>query len=254
MALRAADAHPWSVLARVRLGEVPTLVASRGPTPVPERGTVLVYHPLGEDKSVHAEDLERLAAAGFLAVGVDAIAHGERRLAGAYARFRADPLGAFLEVVTATAGEVPGLVDALAARGWAMPGRVGIVGVSLGGFVAYGAALADRRIGAAACICAAPDWGPDPRSPLRRPDEFWPVALLSITAAEDGLVSPEPARALHAELVPRYAATPERLRYLELPGERHRMSAAGWAATRAEADAWLDRFVGFREPAELRPP
>jgi dipeptidyl aminopeptidase/acylaminoacyl peptidase len=144
-------------------------------------------------------------------------------------------------------------VDALVHRGWATPGRVGIVGVSLGGFVAYGAALADRRIVGAVCVSAAPDWGEDPRSPLRRADEFWPLALLQITAADDGLVSPEPARALHAELAPRYAATPERLRYVELPGERHRMSAEGWALARAEAEAWLERFVGFREAAEVRP-
>ncbi len=241
------------MLARVRLGDVPALVASRGATPAPEHGTVLLYHPLGEDEMLHAQDLERLAAAGFVAVGVDAIAHGERRVAGAHARLRADPLGALLQVVTATADEVPGVVDALVARGWAAPGRIGIVGVSLGGFVAYGAALADRRIVAAVCVASAPDWGPDPRSPLRRPDEFWPVALLSITAADDALVSPAAARALHAALLPRYAATPERLRYVELPGERHRMSAEGWALVRAEADAWLGRFVGFREGAELRP-
>jgi alpha-beta hydrolase superfamily lysophospholipase len=226
------------MLARVRFGEVPTLVASRTATPVPERGTVLVYHPLGEDKSLHEDDLERLAEAGFLAVGVDAIAHGERRVAGAYARFRADPFGALLEVVTATAAEVPGLVDALVARGWASPGRVGIVGVSLGGFVAYGAALEERRISAAVCIAAAPDWGPDPRSPLSRPDAFWP---------------PEPARALHAALARRYAAAPERQRHLELPGEGHRMSAAGWALARAEAERWMERFVGGAAAAELRP-
>ncbi len=241
------------MLARVRFGEVPALVASLGEEPVPERGTVLVYHPLGEDASRHADDLARLAAAGFVAVGVDAIAHGERRVAGASARLRADPLGALLQVVPATVDEVPGLVDALVARGWALPGRVGIVGVSLGGFVAYGAALADRRIVAAACICAAPDWGPDPRSPSRRPDEFWPRALLSVTAAADALVPPAAARALHAALLPRYAATPERLRHVELPGERHRMSAAGRAAARGEVDAWLSRFVGFREAAEVRP-
>src|SRR5512138_1812506 len=232
------------MLARIRFGEVPTLVASRTGTPVPERGTVLVYHPLGEDKSLHEEDLERLAAAGFLAVGVDAIAHGERRVAGAYARFRADPFGALLQVVTDTAAEVPGLLDALEARGWASPGRVGMVGVSLGGFVAYGACLADRRIAAAVCVAAAPDWGGDPGSPLARADELWPVALLSINGAEDGLVSPEPARALHAALAPLYAATPERQRYVELPGEGHRMSAAAWARVREEADAWLARFVG----------
>src|SRR5512133_2852777 len=180
------------VLDRLRLGEVPALAAyGASATDAAERGAVLVYHPLGADKSLHEEDLERLASRGFLAVGVDAIAHGERRVAGAYARFRADPLGALLQVVTATADEVPGLLDALAERGWAAPGRVGIVGVSLGGFVAYGAALADRRIAAAVCIASGPDWGPDPRSPLARADELWPLALLSVTPGDDALVSPE---------------------------------------------------------------
>jgi dienelactone hydrolase len=241
------------MLARMRFGEVPTLVASHGPTPVPERGTVLLYHPLGQDKSLHADDLERLADAGFLAVGVDAIAHGERRVAGAYARFRADPFGALREVVTATAAEVPGLVDALVGRGWASPGRVGIVGVSLGGFVAYAAALAERRIAAAVCVASSPDWGDAPESPLARPDAFWPLALLSIVAADDALVPPDGARALHAALAPRYAGAPERLRHVEMPGEGHRMSADGWATARAEAERWLDRFVGLRAPAELRP-
>lgn len=241
------------MLARIRFGEVPTLLASPGATPGGERGAVLVYHPLGQDKSLHEEDLARLAAAGFLAVGVDAIAHGERRVAGAYARFRADPMGALREVVTATAAEVPGLVDALVARGWASPGRVGIVGVSLGGFVAYGAALAERRLAAAVCVAASPEWGEDPGSPHRAPDAFWPLALLSITAADDLLVPAEPARRLHAALAPRYAAAPERLRYLELPGEGHWMSAEGWARARDEAERWIERFVARGEGAEVRP-
>jgi dienelactone hydrolase len=235
------------VLDRIRIGEVPALVASSGARgAAAERGTVLVYHPLGQDKSLHAEDLERLAGRGLLAVGVDAIAHGERRVPGAYARFRADPLGALREVVAATAAEVPGIVDALVERGWAAPGRVGIVGVSLGGFVAYGAALADRRIAAAACIAASPWWGPDAASPHRAPERFFPLALLSVVAARDAMVPPGPTRDLHAALAPFYAAAPERLRLVELEGESHWLSPEGWERARDEAEPWLLRFLPAR--------
>jgi dienelactone hydrolase len=225
-------------------GDVPALVARPAPTGAGARGAVLVYHPLGADKDLHAEDLERLAEAGFLAVGVDAIAHGERRVAGAYARFRADPFGALLEVVTATAAEVPGILDVLVARGWATHGRIGIVGVSLGAFVAYGAATADRRIAAAVCIAGSPHWGEDARSPHLAPERFFPLALLQVSASDDALVPPEPARELHAELAPRYARAPERLRLVELAGEGHHMTLAGWGRARDEADRWIARFVG----------
>ncbi len=238
---------------RVRFGEIPALVAYReAPDDAAARGTVLVYHPLGRDKSLHADDLELLADRGFLAVGVDAIAHGERRIPDAWRRFWADPLGSLLEVVTLSTAEVPGLIDALEARGWATRGRIGIAGVSLGGFIAYAAALLDPRIGAAACVNASPSWGDDPRSPDRRPDAFYPLALLSVSGADDQLVSPAPARALHQALAPRYAGAPERLRYLELPGEGHQMSARGWARARDEVERWFERFL---EPAaEARPP
>lgn len=229
---------------RLRIGEVPALVAcASSPEAAAARGTILVYHPLGADKSLLADDLEALAGAGFLAIGVDAIAHGERRHPDALARFRADPARALLEVVTATAAEVPGLLDALVARGWAVAGRVGMAGVSLGGFVAYGAATRDQRIAAAVCIAASPWWGPHPLSPHLHPERFFPLALLSITAGADPVVIPEGARSLHAALEPRYAGAPERLRYLELPGERHHLSRRASEAAREEARRWFERFL-----------
>jgi hypothetical protein len=236
---------------RLRLGEIPALVASRGgPERAARRGTILVYHSLGKDKDVHAGDLERLAASGFLAIGVDAIAHGERRVPHGVARFLANPLGVLREVVTSTAAEVPSLLDLLHARGWAHPGRVGIAGVSLGGFVAYRAAVADRRIAAAACLLASPDWGADRASPFAL-DRIYPLALLSVVASEDGMVPPSASRRLHAALAPRYAPAPERLRLVELAGERHHLSDAAWNRAQAEADAWFERFLGgeVHEPA-----
>jgi dienelactone hydrolase len=230
---------------RLRFGEIPALVASRGdPASAARRGTIVLYHPLGKDKDVHAGDLERLAGAGFLAIGVDAIAHGERRVAYGMMRFLADPIGALQKVVSGTAAEVPGLLDLLESRGWAYPGRIGIAGISLGGFVAYGAAATDRRITAAACVLASPDWGADPRSPFANLDRFFPLALLSVTASADALVPPGPARRLHSALAPRYAAAPERLRHVELAGERHHLSDAAWNRAQAEAAAWFERFLG----------
>jgi uncharacterized protein len=227
---------------RLRLGPAPAIaVHPRGAG----HGAVLLYHPLGADKTLLSAELDALARAGLHALGVDAIAHGERRPKDAWERFRADPLGALLAVVTATAEEVPEVVEAVIARGWAPGGRVGIGGISLGGFVAYGAAVRDRRLVAAACLNASPEWGEDPRSPHLHADRLYPVALLSVTAAEDARVPPGAARAFHAALAPRYAAAPERLRYVELAGEGHRMSAAGQARARDEAVRWL---VGHLAP------
>jgi uncharacterized protein len=229
---------------RIRIGEVPALIAHRGRIEeAAARGTVLLYHPLGKAKELHAADLDLLADAGFLAIGIDAIAHGERRIPDGYRRFMADPMAALLEVVSATAAEVPGVVDELLRRGWGTPGRIGIAGVSLGGYVAYGAAVADRRIAAAVAIAASPRWGPDPRSPHRHPARFPPLALLSITAGADTLVPPADARALHLNLEPHYAAMPDRLRYLELAGEPHWMSEEAWSSARGEAERWFERFL-----------
>jgi dienelactone hydrolase len=165
----------------------------------------------------------------------------------------ANPVAALLEVVSATAAEVPSLVDELVWRRWATPGRIGIAGVSLGGYVAYGAAVSDRRIAAAVAIAASPRWGADPRSPHRHPERFPPLALLSITAGADAIVPPADARALHRTLEPHYAATPERLRHVELPDEPHWMSEGAWERARAEARLWFDRFLtgegAIAEPA-----
>lgn len=233
------------MLERLRIGAIPVLAAHAGsPRDAARRGTLLVYHPLGGDKSLHEADLEALARAGYLGVGVDAIAHGERRSAEATRRFREDPFAVLAEVVTATAAEVPGLVDALVARGWASPDRLGVAGVSLGGLVALGARTLDRRLGVVIAITATPEWGDDPRSPHLHLDAFYPAALLTVNAAHDPVIPGEPARALHAALAPRYAAAPERLRHVELAGERHRLSPAGEARARDEALRWVERFLG----------
>lgn len=55
----------------------PALIVRPSDEPLP---AVLWFHGFGVDKETHRPELERLAAAGFAAIGIDAAGHGERRL------------------------------------------------------------------------------------------------------------------------------------------------------------------------------
>jgi hypothetical protein len=89
------------------------------------RGTVLFYHGFGGSKERVEPGLVELARAGFLAVGLDAVGHGERRLAGfdtVFADQRRDEHFEetetdFLRLIDATAAEIPSVIDDLVARG-----------------------------------------------------------------------------------------------------------------------------------------
>jgi uncharacterized protein len=230
------------------LAGAPALVLAEGdPAQAAGRGAVLVYHGLGGHKAVQRPELERLARAGLLAVGVDAVGHGARRWPDFEARLgTADEAErAFSQVVRQTAAEVPQVVNALLARRWGLPGRVGVTGVSLGAFVAYGAAVAERRLGAVVAFEGSPEWGDDePGSPHLVLDRFFPVPLLSVTAGQDTVVPPAAVLRLHAALERRYATAPERLVLRSYPASGHRMEPRDWEAAWGEAVPWLTRFLG----------
>ena len=124
----------------VTLAGAPALLAHRGDLDqaVPA-GTVLFYPGLGGSAAHSSAELTALAGAGLLAVGVDSVGHGRRRLPDFDARF--SPAGhrieeEFLLLVRATVDEVPAVVDDLCARGLARPSGIGVAGWSMGGFVA----------------------------------------------------------------------------------------------------------------------
>ena len=110
---------------------------------------MLWFHGLSVDKETHRKELERIAAAGFLAVGVDAAGHGERRLPDLDARIgvsREETIRFMLGLVEETAREVPGIVRALVAEGLADAERVALVGISMGGYVVYRALLEEQPV------------------------------------------------------------------------------------------------------------
>ncbi|HEX8276259.1 MAG TPA: alpha/beta fold hydrolase [Longimicrobiaceae bacterium] len=206
-----------------------------GPLPA-----VLWFHGFGVDKETHRPELERIAAAGFLAVGVDAAGHGARRLPDLDARIdapREEALRVAVELAARTAAEVPGVVRELADAGLADPERVSAAGISMGGYLVYGAVLAEPSLRAAVSILGSPEW-PLGDSPHRRPEAFHRTALLSITAECDENVPPDAARRFHRRLAEGHPQ-PERARYLELPGAVHLMGADDWETTMGETLRWL---------------
>src|SRR5687768_6760775 len=130
------------------IGTVPVLMAS------PQRRSgrlplVLWFHGLGADKDVHRPELEQVAARGFLAVGVDAAGHGERRLPDLDAHIalaRPDVMRMMLGLAATTVSELRNLLATLIDTGAADPRRISAVGISMGGYLVYRAAIIEPAI------------------------------------------------------------------------------------------------------------
>jgi len=229
----------------ITLAEVPALVASIGaPTAAAERGTVLVLHGLTASKEVQRTEAHSLAAQGYLAVTIDAVGHGARHYHDFDDRFSPERgERSFFEVVQRTADELPSVLEALDQRGWTRPGRLGAFGFSMGGFILFGAMSSHCAFDAAATVVASPRWLHVPESPHERLDRFFPTPLLLQTAELDTTVPPSDARDLHQALMRRYASAPERLRYVEYPGEHHMLSEPAWRLSWAEVLDWFERFL-----------
>jgi uncharacterized protein len=239
--------------ATVRVAGAPALLRYlESPEAAAQHGTVLFYHGFGGTKERPGAYLTALAEAGFLAVSIDAVGHGERRFPDFEVIFddrrwdeRFDEVETrFLKLIDDTAAEVPAIIDNLIGRGWARADRVGVAGRSLGGNICYASVLADPRVRAVASVVGSPEWTlPRPHSPHHHPDRFFPAAVLSQAAEFDEHCPPGPIRAFHAALEPRYAAEPARIRYVEYPGVGHFLTPELDAESRQTMVAWFRRWL-----------
>ncbi|HNY13488.1 MAG TPA: alpha/beta hydrolase [Candidatus Wallbacteria bacterium] len=223
-------------------GSVPALLCFKeSPEIAARRGTILFYHGLTVCKETNLKELESLAASGFLAIGIDNAGHGERSVD--YSNIADDVKNeVFLEAVSETVNEIPELISELIDARLAYPGKIGICGISMGGFITYGAVALDKRIAAAAPILGSPVWD-GPGSPHLTPEKFFPTAVLSQNAGSDECVAPENARNFHKTLEKYYSGKKENIRYIEYPGERHMVSEKSWNALWNEVLSWLDENI-----------
>jgi dienelactone hydrolase len=226
-----------------------------GPTPVrlvwtgddmraaAHRGVLIFGHGFSVDIGVQTQELAAIAGAGYLAVGLDAVGHGARRWPDFDARFAGDEVRrarAMFEVVRETAAEVPAVLDALLAEGRGRPERLGIGGISMGGYAAYRACVVDDRLSVLLPILAAPRWPlPDHDSPHHHLERFTSLRLLSQTAGDDEVVDVGSAAAFVEQLRTATGSDGQH-RHIEHAGERHHMSEAGWHRLWGNVMAFLD--------------
>lgn len=222
--------------------DIPVLVYRRtdlpGPHPRPQPA-VVYYHGVTQRKEVYVDShplARSLADAGIVVALPDAPGHGERPAGATLTeRLRESLPREFCRDIEQSGDEAPALYDWLAALPGVDPQRLGVVGLSMGGFTAavVGSRLRDR-LRAAVCIAgsagleecmAATDsiapgkWGPPDRSldvetreriarvdPLHYPDRFAPLPLLLLHGERDTWNPPSTSVAFASQLAPHYGA------------------------------------------------
>ncbi len=218
---------------------IPTLVFfHKKKKPVP---AVMCIHGWSGNKESMLRHCVRVADAGFLAVAVDARMHGERIDVAFYSKTSENFARTFYSVVTETAADLTQVVDFLKERPDVDPNRLGLMGVSMGGFVSLIATQLEKRVKAVASVIGAGDFRffgekvcsqkvlPYEQQLMGHPDEeteklikkcdplgnlkkFPPTALLLMGGATDPLIPKEGIVQLYEGLKPLYASDPENLK------------------------------------------
>ncbi len=221
------------------------IVSNKEPAEACQKGTVLFYHGLLSNKMGSEKELRSLASCGYLVVSVDNYGHGNRKINDFNTRFHSHNENFeknFIEAVENTMFEAPNLIDELSKKELIYDGKLGICGISMGGFITYGITSIEKRIKAACPIAGCPKWK-SPNSPHHKPQNFYPTALLAQNGGSDVSVWPKPARKFNQKLIPHYAADPERLVYVEFEGEGHFMSEQGWYFLWENVIKWFEFFL-----------
>src|ERR671917_347149 len=214
---------------------------ARAPLPV-----AIVYHRFS---GRNTDDLLRLALpladSGVATVLPEAAFHGERAPRAFDERLAGDRDGLFTDVLDATVREVEDVLAWVAGREDLDASRIGVVGTSLGGAVALAVACGDHSPAARVAVALMPTT-PGPGSPVRQeaayspePERCFPTALMIVHGTGDPTTPYPNARSFYDALVPHYSDAPERLRFVDMPGEDHRVGAY-WIE---ETLSWLGRFL-----------
>ena len=226
-------------------GGVP-LACVRPPEAAAPAPVVVVYHRFsGRNTDEMLRLALPLADSGIAAVLPEAALHGERAPRDFDKRLAEDRDGLFKDVLDATVGEASEVLAWVAGREDLDASRIGIVGTSMGGAVALAVSCGDHSPAAKVAVALMPTT-PGPGSSIRQeaayspePGRCFPTALMMVHGTEDRTTPYPNARSFYDDLVPHYSDAPERLRFVDMPGEDHRVGAY-WIE---ETLSWLGRFL-----------
>ncbi|MBX3463688.1 MAG: alpha/beta fold hydrolase [Planctomycetes bacterium] len=192
------------------------------------RASVVLLHGYAAEAAVHRGDCAAFVDGGIEVVLPDAPGHGHRA-DGTLARIAVLPpderLAAILALARSWSLELPALAAACRRRGAL---RVGLVGISMGGFAALAAMPAPCPFDAVAALLAAPVLvDPAAVAPCRPP-------LLLGLAGRDEVVPPAPGRRFARD----YGAELH-----EYPESTHLMRGEDWSDLWGRTGAFLGRHL-----------
>ena len=226
-------------------GGVPLVCVRAAGARTPSPAAVIYHRFSGRN----TDDVLRLALpladSGVAAILPEAALHGDRAPKDFGERLSADRDGLFTDVLAATIDEADEVMAWVSSHEALDPDRVAVLGTSMGGAVALALACDDRSPSPRVAVALMPT-APGPGSPIRQeaayspePERCFPTALMIVHGTEDRTTPHPNARSFYDRLVPHYSAAPERLRFVDMPGEDHRVGAY-WIE---ETLSWIGRFL-----------
>ena len=214
------------------IGDIPIRLIYKNTMETASRnGAVLFYHGLGASKDKQMKELEDLASLGFLAVGIDNVGHGDRKFDDFEERFSETNTGRVNNIISAvreTAAEINLLINGLLDKKMVINSKIGIVGISMGAFIAYAIPMLDDRPKTMVAILGSPTLEGVSISSSNEIEKFHNLSLLSMNAGKDRVVPPEQTRELHLKLKEFYPDYNSRFKYIEYPDSGHFMEEDDW--------------------------
>jgi len=217
-----------------------------------QKPLVILSHAFQSSKEFWQAKMKTLARMGYYTVALDNRGHGERREPDFKAQVLTQDGFNLYEVrrlIKETADDIVLLINHFIAEDQIDSARIGMIGVSMGGFAAFRALMIENRITVAAPIIASPYFDEKPGdvplletpeiqsalesysqkfSPGLYPDCFFPSALLIQVGKKDRHLNPERVARFYRKLTSYYRETPHKLKFIVAENAGHEFTDTMW--------------------------
>lgn len=237
---------------------IPVLICtneSNNPKPL-----IILSHGFLCKKEDWKEYMVELAEVGYYTVALDNRLHGERKGFDAVTSEEGIDFYKICRTIKDNADDITVLIDYFTAKPEIDKDRIGMVGVSMGGFTTYRAVVIDKRIKVAVPIISSPTWEDIPGDyyadnnpeifknlsdfskqygPSNFIDKFYPTALFIQVGSEDKHFNVEKLKLFHQNVKEFYKNDLSKLELIIYDGIAHEFTDVMWN----NAKAWLNKYL-----------